>query len=267
MIQAFFRPAPGNASTGGHGAFDATEHTRGPWAVEHQHGGPPAALAARALEAVAAAVSAPTPLRFTVELLRPIPIGRLVVTAEASPEGRGVRRVHGRITVDGSEVLRIVGLFASTRPVDVDVVPDTPAPLPPESGTAIAFPFFRWPVGYHTAMELRYTRGTVGDSSVFAWMRMRMPLVEGENPSPAQRVLVAADSGNGVTAALDWNRYNFANPDLSVSLGRLPEGEWIGLDAEMRTDRCGVGLATTTLWDRQGVLGRGAQTLLVRPTR
>ncbi|HEX7602551.1 MAG TPA: thioesterase family protein [Polyangiaceae bacterium] len=267
MIHAFFRPAEGNATTGGHGAFDATEHTRGPWAVDHQHGGPPSALAGRALEAVAGALGVPTPLRFTVELLRPIPIGRLLVSAEASPEGRGVRRVHGRIVVDGVEVLRILGLFASTRSVDVDVVPDTPVPTPPESGAEVAFPFFRWPVGYHTAMELRYARGKVGDASVFAWMRMRMPLVEGENTSPAQRVLVAADSGNGVTAALDWNRYNFANPDLTVALGRLPEGEWIGLDAEMRTERSGVGLAATTLWDRHGVLGRGAQTLLVRPAR
>ena len=63
------------------------------------------------------------------------------------------------------------------------------------------------------------------------WMRMRQPLVEGEEPSPLQRVLVAADSGNGVSATLDWSRYLFINVDLSVHLHRMPEGEWVCLDA------------------------------------
>ena len=47
---------------------------------------------------------------------------------------------------------------------------------------------------------------------------MRHPLVAGEEPSPLQRVLIAADAGNGVSAALDWRRYLFINTDLSVHL-------------------------------------------------
>ena len=33
--------------------FVATAHTRGPWSPKHQHGGPPSALLARAIEAQA----------------------------------------------------------------------------------------------------------------------------------------------------------------------------------------------------------------------
>ena len=96
------------------------------------------------------------------------------------------------------------------------------------------------------------------------WMRMRVPLVEGEEPTPLQRVLVAADSGNGVSAALDWREHLFINTDLSVHLLRPPESEWVvprGRDAAGRP----LGLADTALWDERGRIGRAAQTLLVRP--
>jgi hypothetical protein len=246
------------------GAFVASASTRGPWSIDHQHGGPPAALTVRAMERIAAEIGAPSLMRVTFELLRPVPIGRLVVSAAAMPEGRGVRRVHARVAVDGAEVLRAVGLFGAGRAIDVVAAPPAVAPPPIDRSNPTIFPFFRWPVGYHAAMELEYARGKLGDASVFAWMRMRVPLVEGESPSPAQRVLVAADSGNGVTAALDWNTTSFVNPDLTVALGRMPTSEWVGLEAEMRTEASGLGLASTRLWDERGPIGHGLQTLVVR---
>ena len=60
---------------------------------------------------------------------------------------------------------------------------------------------------------------------------MRQPLVAGEEPSPLQRTLVTADVGNGVSAVLDFRRYLFINVDLTVHLERMPEGEWICVDA------------------------------------
>ena len=114
-------------------------------------------------------------------------------------------------------------------------------------------------------MDYRFIAGRFlepGPATV--WMRMRQPLVAGENPSPLQRVLVAADSGNGVSATLDWSRYLFINVDLSVHLHRLPVGEWVCLDAVTLPESHGVGLADTALFDERGPLGRALQTLLVR---
>jgi hypothetical protein len=76
-------------------------------------------------------------------------------------------------------------------------------------------------------------------------------------------VLAVADSGNGVSAALDWRRYLFINVDLSVHLHRMPAGEWVCLDAITRAEQNGVGMADTVLYDTQGPIGRGLQTLLV----
>ena len=92
---------------------------------------------------------------------------------------------------------------------------------------------------------------------------MGVPLVAGEEPTPLQRVMVAADSGNGVSAALDLREHLFINTDLSVHLLRLPETEWVCLEAQ--TLFGGLGMADTALWDERGRIGRAVQTLLVRP--
>jgi hypothetical protein len=81
--------------------------------------------------------------------------------------------------------------------------------------------------------------------------------------SSLQRVLVAADAGNGVSAALDWTRFLFINVDLSVHLHRMPEGEWVCLDAVTVPQPSGIGMADTGLYDERGAIGRAVQTLLV----
>src|SRR4030095_5159975 len=94
------------------------------------------------------------------------------------------------------------------------------------------------------------------------WSRMRHPLVAGEVPSPLCRVLVAADSGNGGSATLDFRRWRFINPDLTVYLLRPPTGEWVALEAAT-TAAAGIGLADTTLHDQQGPLRPAAQEVFL----
>ena len=92
---------------------------------------------------------------------------------------------------------------------------------------------------------------------------MREPLVAGEEPTPLQRTLVLADSGNGVSSALDWRRFSFVNVDLSVHLERMPGGEWVCLDAVTLPQPGGVGTSDSLLLDERGRIGRALQTLLV----
>jgi hypothetical protein len=118
-------------------------------------------------------------------------------------------------------------------------------------------------VGYHTAMEFRFVTGAfleLGPATV--WARMRHPLVAGEAPSPLSRALVAADSGNGVSASLDYQQWRFINPDLTVYLLRHPAGDWVALEAAT-TAAAGIGLADAALHDEQGPIGRSAQALFV----
>jgi hypothetical protein len=104
---------------------------------------------------------------------------------------------------------------------------------------------------------------TSGPATV--WMRMNGSLVEGEQPSPLTRVLVAADSGNGISMELSLDTHVFINTELTVHQFREPAGQWICLDARTRIGPNGVGLATSTLIDTTGRFGIANQALLVRP--
>ena len=96
-----------------------------------------------------------------------------------------------------------------------------------------------------------------------AWTRLRIPLVAGEEPSPTQRLVAVADSGSGVSGVLDFEGWIFINTDLSLHLHRLPEGEWIYMDARSTLDPHGIGVAETEFFDARGRVGRGAQALMV----
>src|SRR5205814_1941321 len=63
------------------------------------------------------------------------------------------------------------------------------------------------------------------------WSRMRHPLVPDEEPSPLQRVLAVADSGNGLSGELDLSSWFFINPELTVHLHREAVGEWVCIEA------------------------------------
>jgi hypothetical protein len=95
------------------------------------------------------------------------------------------------------------------------------------------------------------------------WLRLTVPVVAGERPSPLQRVAAAADFGNGLSAALSVRRYSCINADVTITLHRVPEGEWVGLDATTYVEPNGVGIAESVLHDTRGRIGRGFQTILV----
>ena len=240
--------------------FVATAHTRGPWSPKHQHGGPPSALLARAIAAQAPGFAV---VRVTVDFLLPVPIDRLAVRVETVRAGAKVQRVVGRL-LHGDRVVA-QALAALVRPAAVAIVSpaNDPALPPPEGARPWDFPFFNEPVSYHRAMETRLVRGEWGSGRVAAWMRQRMPLVAGTETSPLERVLVAADSSSGVSAAIQHIRFTAINADLSVSLHRPLEGEWVGLDSLSIYEPAGVGLADTRLSDVRGPIGRVLQSLVI----
>jgi hypothetical protein len=249
------------------GSFVASPLTRGPWDEGAQHAGPPSALLARAVEA-----QLPSDFRLarlSVDILRPIPIARLVPQVTVR-QGKRVARAQVVLSAEADGTELINGTAVAQRVADLDLAPNDhdggPALAPPEGGDAAPFFAVPWDEGYHTAMEWRFVAGSwtaLGPAQV--WMRQRVPLVAGEEPSPAQRTLVVADAGNGVSAAVDFPRYTFVNSDLTVHLHRDPVGEWIGMDAHTTVQPTGAGLATTILHDRAGPVGIGNQTLLVAP--
>ena len=241
--------------------FSSTEYTRGPWDPRSQHAGPPAGLLGRAVEAVAP--PGMRVARVTFDIARPVPIDVLEVTASVVRQGRSVAVVEAAI----EPYMRCGAVLIRAED---GVAPEVAEPAAFALDAAESKPFFatRHDVGYHTAMEVRFAHGSfVEQGPATAWMRMRMPLVEGEEPSPLVRTLVAADSGNGISATVDFDKYLFINADLSVHLVRHPVGEWVCLQSVTTVDPAGIGLADTALHDEHGRIGRSAQSLYVAPRR
>ncbi|HEX5984248.1 MAG TPA: thioesterase family protein [Solirubrobacterales bacterium] len=246
--------------------FHATELTRGPWDPGAQHAGPPAALLGYAIENLPESGEFQVG-RVTFEILRSVPIGPVRVEARVVRPGRRVRMIEAELSDPAGEVLMRARAWG-IRTAEIEIPPEAlvaaDPPPPPEQGKPANFFPTGQEHGYHSAMEARFISGDfVEPGPATVWLRMRRPLVAGEEPTPLQRALVVADVGNGVSASLDFRRYLFINVDLTVQLERMPEGEWICVDAVTLPQPNGIGTAESVLSDHRGRIGRGLQTLLV----
>jgi Acyl-CoA thioesterase N-terminal domain/Acyl-CoA thioesterase C-terminal domain len=285
---AFYEPA-------GHDTYVATAATVGPWSHDAQHGGPPSALAARALERHEPDERQRL-ARVAVDILRPIPVGKLSVRTRMVRPGRRIALAEAVMEADGQEVLYARGWRIERPGGEVpEIVDGASARGLPATGDGEAPPIFTGePDGYLASIEWRFLRqehqGGADDSKSdiptalpvpgtpegqdkharyaqvrAAWARPLIPLLPDEEPSAMSRALLVADSGSGVGAALPATEFVFVNVDVTVVLPRDPVGEWLLLEATTAVGSDGTGLAMTRLSDRTRPCGRAWQTLLIAP--
>jgi hypothetical protein len=249
------------------GSYGSSMLTRGPWHHEHQHAGPPIALVCRAIERVAAAHELTHIARLTANLLRPVPISELSIEVATDYAGRNAGHISARLMAGGKEVARFTALAQRENDVPIpDGLPGHPLPPPPQGPEELplaVFPFAGRHVGYADLVETRIAHGRFFKGPCAIWFRLRHPLLAGEAPSVYQRVAVAADSGNGISAILDLQSYSFVNSDLTINLLRRPQGEWICIDARTLLGPNGGGLAESALYDVHGLIGRATQSLTI----
>lgn len=248
----------------GEGRYNSTVHTTGPWSPLTQHLGPPSALLVREMERLPAAAPM-TIARVTIEILGPVPVAPLTVSASIDRPGRSVELLSASLTVNDRVAVRARAwriVRSDTSEVAADIATRLP---PPSDGTVMTRPE-GWGAGYLDVMEWRALSGALGQPGpATVWARQTIPLVGDETPTGLQRLMAVADSGNGVSNLLDPRKWLFINSDLTVHLYRDPVDEWIALDAATAIGPDGIGTATSALHDLQGPVGRGAQALLIRP--
>ena len=258
MNESFYERSGGDS-------FVASELTRGPWDAGAQHAGPPSALLGREIEELVGSEEFQVG-RVVLEILRPVPIGVVRIESRVLRPGKKVQLVEASLSGENGELMRATAWLLRKNELELPdgVVDDSTVAQGPEEGWTPEFFATGQSVGYHTAMEWKAVAGAFlepGPATV--WMRMRHPLVAGEEPTPLQRALIAADVGNGISAVLDWRSYVFINVDLTVHFERMPEGEWVCVDAVTRPQPSGIGTVESELSDERGRIGRAAQSLLI----
>lgn len=249
--------------------FRPTGHTVSTWGPDLQHGAPPSALLARALER-----HRPRPgtrlTRITVDLLGPVPLTDLEVRTRIDRPGRKIellvaelwaaapdrsRRAVARGTAWRLETVELPGVARTSQP-----------PLPALDSVAdgaVGHP--SWAGGFIDTLDWRIVTefGIPGPSA--AWVRTELPLIEGETPTGLDRLMIVADLANGVGSKLDPARWLFLNTELTVHLFRAPDTTWVGISAETSVGPDGVGMTAGVLYDDTGALGRITQNVQVRP--
>ncbi|MAS54779.1 thioesterase family protein [Nocardioides sp.] len=253
---------PTHGSGGVTAVLDPTSATAGPWTSEAQHGGPPAALLAWAVETLPAAAGTVVG-RFTMELWGPIPLTPLRVSAHVVRPGRSVILARAELVdVRRERVVATAQVWLFPASSSGPGAPSGPLPHGPGDGVRHERPT-TWGGGYLDAIDWRWITGAVDRPGPgVVWMRSP-DLVAGTAISPVQRLLACVDSASGAGAALDVADWAFLNTDLTVHLLRPPVGEWVCLDARTTLGPGSVGVATCDVHDELGVVARSAQALLV----
>jgi hypothetical protein len=265
MVGAALIP-PALYEPAGDGRYTATALTRGPWNPEHQHAGPPAALLAREVERASAIASGQT-ARLTYDILAPVPVATVEVSARVLRPGRRVEQIEATLNADGQPCMRATAWRMRTDELPEVATPDPPPP-PPESGRDEALDAWPGPddVAWRDALEWRWIEGKFAEPGpAVVWSRLKYPLLDSEATTPLERLLVMADAASGVSAMLDWHQWLFINVDLGIHLQRPPHGEWMAMDAQTRIGDTGAGLTTSVLYDGLGRVGVTTQSLLVAP--
>jgi acyl-Coa thioesterase superfamily protein/acyl-CoA thioesterase superfamily protein len=246
--------------------FVATALTIGPWDPGFQHAGPPAALLARAAEQ-ASGIDGGQTVRLSFDIFGPVPVGPVRIRTSVVRPGRRIELVEA--VLDGGDERPLMRLSAwRMRAVDdglaaTEALPH-PAPASVEDSRPEVPDFFTTDVAYHRALDWHFSAGTFnGPGPAAAWTRPVCQLVEGDPMTPLQHLLVMTDAASGISAVLDWQKASFANVELTISLHRPPQGEWLGMDARTTLGGTGAAQCFAVLYDMDGAIGRSAASLFV----
>lgn len=238
-----------------------TDHARGPWFRDQQHGAAVLALMARFLDRV----PAPSPMRITrltVDMSRAVPMRELTVSARARRAGRRVQSLESVIHDGDDTYARAVATRIRVHPGLVD--PDRLPPIYPED---VAPPFDGEPStfdsgydSFHDCLEIRQSEAD-GCGNGRTWFRLAHPVVAGEAPTPFLRIASIADMIMSSATALGPGWMSI-NPEVTMQVERPQEGEWLCVSSTVRFTDDGIGTSEGIIYDTNRRIGRAAKSTL-----
>ena len=242
--------------------FRATEHAGGPWSPDMLQGSATTALMTREVERLAVA-SGFAVRRLTFDLWRPAGLRAFGLDTDILRDGRKAKTLQVRLLDGEIEIGRCTALLTAQgaeSPIDpfskaaaADPAPETGAPPP-----AFAQKWSR----YFQNVSVRLIEGALEKPGpAAAWMRLDVPMVEGEANTPLLQAVQAADFSSGVAQIVDMREWTFINPEISLYFFRAPEDEWILIRSRTRVGANGAGLTMASLSDRHGPFAEVMQAM------
>lgn len=242
--------------------FEPTGLVRGPWSYDHSHAGPPAALLTDRILRMQPEMAM---TRVTVDIPGPIPIAPMRVESEVLRPGRKISNIAASLVgLDGRTYARAQAWLMR---IDENIVRQTgragSITQTPEASEVVCFEFWDGAPQFGHAVEIRTVSGEPfsGKGPSTAWIRLKVPVVDNEDPLPEVRIMAAADFPNGLSSIEPIDRLLCINTDVTVYLGRKPVGEWIGLDSSTNSSGLGLGMTDSLLYDASGFIGTANQSI------
>lgn len=241
------------------GVFEPTPLAGGHWGESLISGPAVAGLAAWALEKDFGQPDF-LPARFTIDLLKP---ARQVPTRTQTRlirDGRRVRYVECDVIQGDWIVARAtsVAYRVSQAPAGQEWEPQADFTAPPQgdgAGMFVGSDSAGWSLlgaeHQNTDRKEAYYRGA--------------DVVAGEAASPFVRAVIVAEAATNMVVNLGTAGIGYINGDITVSLSRLPRGEFIGVRGDTRSAADGVAVGTATLFDTAGPIGSASVTALANP--
>ena len=178
----------------------------------------PAALLARAVERVREDESMSIG-RLTIDMLGPIPQGRIRTEATIVRPGKRIELVEAKLWADDRlAVTATAWRMRSTPDSSAEVATDfTTSSVPGEQEQRYSRALAPTGVTGGPSNGVSPPEGCKKLGPADVWVRPRIPLVAGEETSPIQRFVIAADSANGVSSAVPYGEWTFIPPSLSLT--------------------------------------------------
>lgn len=243
-----------------------TEICASPWSPDQQHGGPVLGLLAYAAESH---VSNPDfrPVRLSADLFRAVPLSPLQLRPTTIRQGRRIKVVQVSLFGEGQEVSRAHVLFLRGSSAPEFETHNERVAGPEGFPTTSMIPKKLWKhlhPGFHTHVEVRWVNAP-GSADPTFWARVPANLIDNNPWTPFQRAASISDLANAIASVHRMAHVSsdgsFINPDCTMYLSRLPEGEWIRVRCDHLRDSDAVGVGEVVHHDE---CGRFARTLQAR---
>jgi hypothetical protein len=204
-------------------SFRATEHAGGPWSPDMLQGSATTALMTREVERLANA-SGFAVRRLTFDLWRPAGLRAFSLASDMLRDGRKAKTLQVRLLDGDTEIGRCTALLTaqgSESPAD-PFGKTASSDAPPESGKPPPAFAQKWS-RYFQNVSVRLIEGALEKPGpAAAWMRLDVPMVEGETNTPLLQAVQAADFSSGVAQIVDMREWT----SIPRSASTFSERRW-----------------------------------------